>query len=120
MSPLRRLSAALAAVLLLFSTQADIYASAHCKHHAAQVPAAAEKGQHNHHADPDQPESEHSACTCLGMCAGSSVAPVDVGHAVAAAALFDDEVSHIPATEAALPGFDHRLIPFATAPPLAS
>ena len=121
MSRLRRLSAALAAVLLLFSTQADVYSSSHCEHHAAPAPTPAENGHHGHHADPEQSEqTEHAACTCLGMCAGASVASIGSGVAAARTPALDDVVSDISATEVALPGFNHRLIPFATAPPFIS
>ena len=123
MSRLRRLSAALAAAVLLFSTQADVYASSHCAHHAAQAPAPA-GGGHEHHGDQDTQsgQTDHSgACTCLGMCASSSVVVFDC--APAAAASFDatrDVVTRITTSDAVLPGFDHHLIPFATAPPVVS
>ena len=123
MSRLRRLSAALAAALLLFSTQADVYASSHCAHHSAQVPVPAETG-HGHHDDHDSQskDAEHSgACTCLGMCASSSVVAFDSQPVTAASFVLSyDVVIQIPTSNVVLPGFNHHLIPFATAPPVVS
>jgi hypothetical protein len=120
MSRLHRLSAAFAVVLLLFSTQADVYASSHCAHHAAQAPKPAESGHHGHHADPGQPDrTEHAACTCLGMCAGSAAVSLDPAGPTLTTPHFD-VVSRISFSEVRLHGFNHRLIPFSTAPPLFS
>ena len=128
----RRLPALLAAALLLFSTQADLFAASHCDHHA--VPAAApaapiESGDHSHHSGHDAPqeESEHSgsehsgACTCLGMCAASPVAAT-ISTSTQVAELQSSCDDDLPATVSTteLPGFDHSIIPFATAPPSIS
>jgi hypothetical protein len=121
MSRLHRLSAAFAVVLLLFSTQADVYASSHCAHHAAQAPKPAETGHHGHHADPGQPDrTEHAACTCLRMCAGSAAVSLDPTAPAVTTPDVDDVVSRISFSAARLPGFNHRLIPFSTAPPFFS
>lgn len=124
MTTFRRLSAAFAAALLLFSTQADVYASSHCAHHAAQAPAPEEPAGHGHHGDhgaPAEQEQHSGVCTCLGVCASSSVVAIQTAPAPVLSFAPSSNVVPFSATpEAALPGFNHHLIPFATAPPFFS
>jgi hypothetical protein len=121
----RRLSAALAAVLLIFSTQADVYASSHCAHHAGHTSAPAEPvpdehAGHGGHPSPADDGGHQGACTCLGMCASS--APVSAPAAAPAAGFHHafDVVRQTPATPFVLPALARYLIPFSTAPPHVS
>lgn len=122
MSLARRLSAAFAAALLLFSTQADVYASSHCAHHAAaaETPAQDEHAGHAGHGAPADKPDHSGACTCLGMCAAS--APVAVPQTTSVAA-FQLSFQILPAGRASvtvLPASTRYLIPFSTAPPHVS
>lgn len=121
MLTLRRISAALAAVLLLFSTQADIYASSHCAHHAAATAVPAASG-HGHHGAPDAPAepADHAVCTCLGMCATTVITGVPSARIAASLVQTVHPIDHARPADDVRPVAVRHLIPFATAPPAVS
>jgi hypothetical protein len=132
--PIRRLTALLAAMLLLLSGAGDAFGAHPCPHHAAigapEHAAAAHAaemadshGDHGAHGQaPAHPADHdgHSACTCGGIC------PVSTGPAPLAPALAVLPLVLVPAAPAAFTaadGLPSRLLPyvlpFAQAPPSA-
>jgi hypothetical protein len=131
--PLRdRLTALLAAFVLLLSGAGDAFGAHPCPHHAAiAAPDHAVRGADHaaadaHHGHAAASESSapaehdgHDACTCGGVC------PVSTGPAPLAADLTADPLVLAPAAPAAriaeaeaLPArFDPHFLPFAQAPP---
>jgi len=134
--PLRRLTALLAAMLLLLSGAGDAFGAHPCPHHAAigapghaapsaepaehAAPADAHHGHGAHGQAPAQPADDdgHSACTCGGIC------PVSTGPAPIAPSLVPLPfvlAAAAPAAQVAqaeLPSrFVPHFLPFAQAPP---
>ncbi|MGQ0562569.1 MAG: hypothetical protein ACT443_11930 [Gemmatimonadota bacterium] len=115
----RRLFAGLTAALMLFCTQADVYASAHCEHHSLPAPSA----QHEHgahHGAPAEPDGHTGVCTCLGICATSSPAAAPDADAVIQLSEARAIRPLMPAASVLLPKFTPYIIPFSTAPPSVS
>jgi len=118
-SPLARLGALAAALLIVVGGVDRAYAAAHCPHHGAVPPASATA--HAHAAPVPGPADEapaHGHCTCIGACtAGAAFAPTPGATAALPAPpaprLASAEPDATPVTPARR---DHQL-PFATAPP---
>ena len=130
-SPLFRLTALWALLVFALGWSEDGLVLHPCPHHAAIAHAGAMA--HGGHADahhaaaahrqaPDAPTPEHRGpCSCIIACAGAAFA-LDVPRAeVRIAAPVVRERAITPArVVAALPGREHYVLPFPTAPPVLS
>jgi hypothetical protein len=131
--PIRRLTALLAATLLLLSGAGDAFGAHPCPHHAAigapgHATAETGGGLHAdaHHAaaahdaaPADAGHDGHDACTCGGVCPVSTgPAPLAAPALVALPLLPAVTASAVPTQPAELPSRHlPHLLPFAQAPP---
>ena len=117
-SPVARLGALVAALLVVVGGVDRAYAAAHCPHHGA--PPAESTAPHRHTVPAPEPspgDAAHGHCTCIGACAPGAAFALT---ARAGAALPMPPASRpsapAPAPTVDLARRDHQL-PFATAPP---
>ncbi|MBB4634055.1 hypothetical protein [Longimicrobium terrae] len=122
-SPVHRLIALWAWLVLLLNWSGDAAGAHACAHHdAIRRPAAeAHAGMHGggaHHGHEAPAHAEHGgSCTCLGSCMASSAAPLPTAAVLPVAHVARVE-SPVLATETTpLPGRQPYVLPYATAPP---
>jgi len=118
-TPVARLGALAAALLIVVGGVDRAYAAAHCPHHGAlPAPSAV---SHAHGAalpEPADRAPEHGPCTCVGACApGASLALASGASAALPAPPMPGPAASAPAPATIPPARRDHQLPFATAPP---